>query len=120
MWHLDSTADDAGTSLVEEVDVAPAFLVSRFGPPLPGDGYRVTGRYIFTDGRGELFTVYDYKSTAAYLGDEEDALAPEDFWKTDSEQELSVGGRGSYRDGSGTRFVEWLLGQQAQWKSRRA
>ena len=119
MWRVDFTIDDAGTSLVEEVELAPAFLVSRFGPPMRGDGYRVTGRYLFSDGVGGLFTVYDYKSTSSYFGDDEGALEPEEFWESDDDQEFSVGGHGDYLDGSAMSFVAWLLDEQTKWISNR-
>jgi hypothetical protein len=117
MFRLYPNADDSGTTLVDEVDLAPAFLVERFVPPLPGDGSRCTGRYKFTADDGALFTIYEYKSTAAYLDDEEDAPAAEDFWRSRDEHELSVGARGAYRDGTAKAFVEWLLSEYRQWRS---
>src|SRR5687767_4277304 len=92
MFHPDPNVNDAGTGLVKEIDIAPAFLVERFGPPLCGDGNRCTGRYKFVGNDGATFTVYEYKSTAAYL-DDEDALPPEQFWRSRDAQELSIGGR---------------------------
>ena len=59
MFNLNPHASDAGTGLIKEIDVAPAFLVERFGPPLPGDGARCTGRYKFVGSDGALFTVYE-------------------------------------------------------------
>lgn len=117
MFTLDQNLLDAGTSRVAEVDLAPAFLVARFGIPLPGDGYRVTGQYRFATPDGDLFTVYDYKSTVAYLDDEDGALAPEQFWSSDEPQELSVGGRGNYGDGSAKAFIDWLLAEQRNWRA---
>jgi hypothetical protein len=117
MFHFDPNATVAGTSLVEEIDLPPAFLVERFGPPLPGDGSRCTGRYGFVDDGGEVFTVYEYKSTAAYLDDEDDALPPEEFWRSELEQELSVGGRGDYGDGSAKAFIEWLSAEYRRWRA---
>jgi len=105
---------------LEEIDIAPAFLVARFGEPLPGDGYRVTGRFSFRDEDGNVFTVYDYKSTSAFLADEEDALSPEEFWESQDEQELSIGGFGDYADGSAGPFVAWLMEQYAEWKTDNA
>lgn len=117
MFHLDPNQNVAGTSLVDEVMLAPAFLVEKFGQPLSGDGSRCTGRYTFLGDDRSLFTVHEYKSTAAYLDDAEGVLAPEDFWRSTDEQEFSVGGRGSYRDGSARTFLEWLLGQYQTWRS---
>jgi len=118
MFHLDPTANDAGTNLIKEIDLAPAFLVERFGPPLPGDGARCTGRYKFRgDDDGALFTVYEYKSTAAYLDDEDDALPPDQFWRSRDEYELSIGGRGGYGDGSADKFFGWLTDEYRRWRS---
>ena len=116
MFCLNPSLDVAGTSLVKEIDIAPGFMVERFGPPLSGDGARCTGRYAFIGDDGAVFTVYEYKSTAAYLDDEEDALSPEDFWQSTQEFELSIGGRGRYGDGSAQAYVEWLLGEYRTWK----
>ena len=115
-FSLDPGADEAGTSLVAEVELAPAFLVERFGPPLRGDAFKVTGRYSFS---GDLFTVYEYKSTAAYTDGDEDAPSPEDFWAGAEEHEFSVGGRGDYDDGSAGPFIEWLLAEYRRWKAGR-
>ena len=117
MFTVDQNVSSTGTSLVAEVDLAPAFLVARFGSPLPGDGYRVTGQYRFVGTNGEFFTVYDYKQTAAYIDDEDDALPPEQFWASEVEQELSVGGRGRYHDGSAKPFIDWLLAEYRLWRS---
>ena len=117
MFHPDPNVNDAGTSFIKEVDIAPAFLVERFGPPLPGDGARCTGRYKFRGDDGSLFTVYEYKSTAAYLGDEDDALPPDELWRSRDEQELSIGGRGRYGDGSADAFFDWLTGEYRRWRS---
>jgi hypothetical protein len=117
MFHLDPNVNDAGTSLIKEIDIAPAFLVERFGPPLPGDGTRCTGRYKFRSDDGAVFTLYEYNSTAAALDDEDDALAPDEFWRSRDERELSLGGRGGYGDGSADAFVDWLTGEYQGWQS---
>jgi len=108
-------ANDAGTNLIKSMQLAPAFLVERFGAPLPGDGAKCTGRYTFVAGDGTVFTVYEYKSTAAYLDDEEDALAPDEFWRSRDEHELSIGGRGGYGDDSADAFAAWLSAEYQQW-----
>ena len=115
MWRLNPTADISGTSLVVEIGISPAFLVARFGPPLPTAECRVTGRYVFTNHSGVVFTIYDWKSTSAYLGDDEDAPSPDEFWESVVDEEMSVGGRGDYEDGSAGDFVVWLRAEQAQW-----
>jgi len=117
MFHLDPIVNDAGTSLIKEVDLAPAFLVERFGPPLPGDGTRCTGHYKFRSDDGAIYTVYEYKSTAAYLDDEDDALPPHEFWRSRDEHELSIGGRGGYGDGAADPFSKWLTGEYRRWRS---
>ena len=118
-FSLDPRADIAGTSLAAEVELAPAFLVERFGPPLPGDAFKVTGRYSFSGPSGDLFTVYEYKSTSAYADGDEDAPSPEEFWASAEEHEFSVGGRGDYEDGSAGPFVQWLLAEYRRWKAGR-
>ncbi len=117
MFQLDPNADIAGTSLAYDVDLAPAFLVERFGRPLPGDGSRCTGRYAFVDERGSVFTVYEYKCTSAFRDDEDDALPPAEFWQSKDAQELSVGSRGGLGDESAQPFVQWLTAEYQAWRS---
>src|SRR4051812_13367568 len=108
MFHLDTDADAGGTGLINGIDIAPAFLVERFGPPPPGDGHRVTGHYTFRSDEGAVFTVYDFKLTAAYWDDDEDALSAEAFWASRDKHGLSIGGYGLYGDGSADEFHDWL------------
>lgn len=110
-FRVTPDADTNGTFLLEEIDLAPAFLTEWFGTPQPGDGYRVTGIFIFTSDCGEVFTVYDYKSSREFLGDDDGALSVDEFWDSREDAEFSIGGRA----GDATQFRDWLEGQYHAW-----
>ena len=122
MFRTDPSLSIAGTSLIREVMLAPAFLVQRFGPPGPSDPYKCTGSYTFTamnrtggDGDGP-FTVYEYKSTTAYHGEDADVPTPEAFWRSRDEHRFSIGGRAEEDDGSADVFIQWLLSKYERWR----
>lgn len=106
--------DIAGTALLAEVSLTPRYLALSYGPPDAGDGIRVSGIYAFVSDAGEVFTVYDYKTTS--LWDPDGSLpAPEAFWSSDDAVTLSVGGH-STSDYSA--FVQWLEDKNASWERR--
>ena len=114
-WYRHSRdADTAGTSLVADIELIPGYLARSYGAPGPGDGLRVSGMYTFISDAGEVFTIYDYKSTTAW--DTDSGLpTPEDFWSSGEPVELSVGGaHGSDHES----FVAWIEEQQARWERR--
>jgi hypothetical protein len=120
MYRLDQDANIAGTHRLAGVDVSPAFLVRRFGPPRPSDRFKVSGRYCFADDQtGDVFAVYDYKQTTLYTDGPPDMPTPEEFWADDEPQTLGVGGRGEPGDAPVTAFVKWLQFEQRQWKLQR-
>lgn len=114
MFTRNDTANTSGTYLLEEVDLIPKFLVSVYGPPSAGDGFRVSGEYTFVSSSGNVFTVHDYKSTTLWATDE-GLLTPKQFWKSDKEEEFSIGGK---NEPEAKIFVEWLLKEQEAWKNR--
>jgi hypothetical protein len=115
MFHLDSNADTGGTSLRDVIDLPPAFMVARFGAPEGGDNYSCTGRWIFVNDRGDVFTVYEYKSTSSYLSDECGALPPEQFWALQEPVELHIG---AHADNGVPAFRQWLIAQHQLFRLR--
>lgn len=106
--------DIAGTALLTEVELTPRYLGLSYGPPGPGGGNRVSGIYTFVSDAGEVFTVYDYKSTS--LWDPQGGLPePEVFWSSSDATTLSVGG---HSGSDYLAFVQWLRDKDAYWKSR--
>ena len=122
MFRLDHDADISDTSGIDSVSLPPAFLVARFGPPgrATADG-KVSGRYTFTDDRGSVFTLHDWKSTSLYLGADSGAPMPEEFWADEEPYHFSIGGRGEENDDGlnlpATAFREWLLEQYRGYHS---
>jgi hypothetical protein len=101
-YKLDPSADISNTSLVEEVEVAPAKVVRALGAPHRRmDEYKVSGLYSFVDGL-RVFTVYDWKATSLY---DEDLPSPLAFWNCKSEVCLSIGSNSD----DVTDFKRWLL-----------
>jgi hypothetical protein len=122
MFRLDPLADTGGTCFVDSVYVPPAFLVQRFGPPGRGtDDGKVSGCYRFTNAAGEVFTLYDWKVTALYHGEENDWPTRDEFWAIPEPVELNIGGSGEENeDGlnlTATAFREWLLKQYRGYQS---
>ena len=71
--------------------------MSRFGQPAECDGYKVSGIYTFTDDLGNVYTVYDWKSTTLYNDQELDGKevtlpTPDEFWANDHFADFSIGG----------------------------
>lgn len=115
-FALTPEADVAHTGLAGAVVVAPASLVRRFGTPLPGEDFKVSGSFSFTGENGEVFTVYDWRATSLYYeGERDPALAnlpsPSEFWSSSSLWEFKVG---AHRGSKGkAQFCEWLLSEVA-------
>jgi hypothetical protein len=109
-YKLDPCADISNTSLVEEVEVAPAKVVRALGAPhRRADAYKVSGLYSFVDGP-RVFTVYDWKATALY---DEDLPSPLAFWNGQSKVCLSIGSNSD----DVTDFKRWLLERVLTFKT---
>ncbi len=104
MFKLSPTTDTIGTTEMGEIEVAPALIVKRFGPPGAGDDYKVSGEYVFADQNGEPFVVHDWKSTSLW---DEDFPTPEELWASEEPEELSI----SSRDLETGEFERWFLEQ---------
>ena len=68
-FKLDLNADTNGTSLQSYVDTNYADLHKLFGEPQGCDGYKVSGEWTFVDPKGNVVTLYDWKSTSLYDSD---------------------------------------------------
>jgi hypothetical protein len=83
-----------------------------FGHPRPGDGYKVSGEFVFADAAAEVFTIYDWKATSLYFGS--CAPTPEEFWTNDEPFDFSVGATAD-----AGRFLDWLVGKVNDYCDRR-
>ena len=101
MFKLNQDANINGTCRQSEIMVAPARLIEVFGQPVPCDGYKVSGEYIFEGPDGQVFTLYDWKCTTLY--DPYYGVTPQDFWSQTIKRDFNIGGRGYAGD-----FVGWL------------
>ena len=106
-FRLDPSANSSVTSLKVIVELPPSRLVALFGSPDPGDNYQVSGHYTFTNDRGEVFTVYESRSTSLYWKNEGvKAPTPEEFWRSNDLEEMGIGGRTD-----ATELTKWLVRQ---------
>jgi hypothetical protein len=106
-FTLAPDANIDGTHLQDSIMVAPQALVAAFGEPGESDGYKVSGEYVFRSDEGEVFTLYDWKMTTLYDG--ENTLRPSDLWDLESPIQFNIGGN----TGAGE-FKEWLQFQLAR------
>jgi hypothetical protein len=107
MFKLSPSTDTTGITEMGEVEVPPALVVRRFGAPSEGDGYKVSGEFVFVDRNGEPFVVHDWKATSFW---DERFPSAEDFWASEEPEELSV----STRDLDTAEFEQWFLEQLGQ------
>ena len=99
-YKLDLTADVNGTHRVAEVDTTYAKIAKVFGPPIESDGYKVSGEWVFTDAEGNVFTLYDWKSTSLY---DSDLPTVYEFRRKRKPVTFNVGG-----NSDATAFLFWL------------
>ena len=108
MYKLNPDVDTSGMDSLTMFEIPPVCLVELFGSFSDGDGYKVSRRHVFTSDRGDVFTVYDWKQTTLYHGEDSDAPTPDEFWRSRELKYLRIGGR----VGSNPRpFLKWLLGE---------
>jgi hypothetical protein len=73
----------------------------------------VSGCYRFTTAAGDVFTLYDWKATALYYGEEEGWPSRDEFWADPEPVELNIGDLGEENEDGlnlgATAFREWLL-----------
>jgi hypothetical protein len=103
---LDHPAMGNGTSLMGYIDVKYSDLVLAFGEPMESDGYKVSGEWIFIEEEsGEVFTIYDWKSTSLY---DSDLKSVEQFRALKCKMTFNIGGN---HKGSVERFKSLILKQ---------
>jgi hypothetical protein len=102
----DHPAMGNGTSRMGEMQVSYKDLVLAFGEPMESDGYKVSGEWIFIDeDNGEVFTIYDWKSTNLY---DSDAPSVETFRSLNHPVTFNIGGN---HKGSVEEFKSLILTQ---------
>ena len=114
MFRLDPSADVNGTSLLTWFECPPVCLLELFGKPAEGDGHKVSGEYVFTNDKGDVFTLYDWKMTTLFWGEESGSPTPDEFWIGEDPEQLCVGGRpGSNPDA----FLEWVVRRHKRFEA---
>tara|TARA_R110000787_G_scaffold277160_1_gene386326 strand:- start:742 stop:1056 length:315 start_codon:yes stop_codon:yes gene_type:complete len=103
MFKLSQDADVGGTHLQGYVTLPPAALVDKFGRGESFDGYKTSGEYSFESEDGEVFTVYDWKTTELYCPD---GIPVDQLWSSWDPFQFNVGGKSNAID-----FITWLEAQ---------
>ena len=104
MFQLSPSSDTTGITEMGEVEVSPALIAKLFGFPAKGDGYKVSGEYVFVDSNGNPFVVHDWKCTSLW---DNNFPTPEKFWTSVEPAELSI----SSPDLDTQEFQRWFLDQ---------
>ena len=115
MYKLNLEAHITGTCGITLLELPPICLVELFGEPAESDGHKVSGVYIFTNDKGDVFTVYDWKQTTLYHGEDSGCWTPEEFWHSEEPEFLYIGGKPGSNPSS---FMKWLMGQWELHESR--
>lgn len=108
MYKLNPEVDASGMDSLTMFEFPPVCLVELFGRASDSDGYKVSGKHVFTSDRGDIFTVYDWKQTTLYRGADSGAPTPEEFWHSRELKFLRIGGK---RGSNPQRFIKWLIGE---------
>ena len=66
MFKINYDANIYGTHYHDEIVTNYSTLEDLLGPPGEGDGYKISGRWVFEDDRGQVVTLYDWKETELY------------------------------------------------------
>jgi len=83
-------------------------MVKRFGKHDGGDGIRTSGGWLFVGDSGEVFGVYEYRSTTLSNGRGSGSPTVRQFWSKWEPVKLHIGGR----PGSDWQaFRRWLQGE---------
>jgi len=101
-------SENVGTSHIcglTVVDLVPSDLVERFGKPREGDGYKVSGMFFFTNDTGDVFTIYDWKVTTLYCGEDSMCPTPDEFWQDWDLHTFQIGGNNAKKL---SLFMRWL------------
>lgn len=114
IFDRDEKVDSNGTSLVDEIDIPPLFLVRRFGKPADGDGLGVSGSYTFKGNDENVFTVYDYNMTTQTSTDK-GLPTPGELWSQSYPAELHIGSNVE----NASKFKKWLLNEYEIWKKNK-
>ena len=105
MFELNPDADISSTTRITKVLFPPKFFFEHFGKPLADDKHGISGRYIFTNEEGAIFTIYDPKAATLHHGKNSDYLTPKEFWQGQLLEELYIGGM---EDANPKDFISWL------------
>lgn len=103
MFKLNNNADVNGTSLIGHVILNYQSIVKHFGPPIESDEYKVSGEWVFEDDKGNVFTLYDWKSTDLY----DTGLPTVSQFRLQDSAEFNIGGHYNNKKDAEL-FIRWI------------
>ena len=110
MFKINKKADFNCTFLNGYICASYEELVTLFGKPNNGDGYKTSGEWYFTDDNGKTsYTLYDWKSTNKY---DKDMPSVKKF-RLLKNQIFNIGGRGNSEY-----FQYWLCLQLSELRNK--
>lgn len=113
VFKIGQPSDSGGTSFLGETKLPPAFLMMRFGKHDGGDGIRSSGGWTFVGDAGEVFTVYEWRSTTLSNGRESGSPTIREFWSSWSGAKLHIGG---FPNSDWVAFRRWLQAQYREFR----
>lgn len=111
VFELSPDSNIDGTSLRGYVIASYPELEELFGDPLESDGYKISGEWIFEDGDGNVFTLYDWKETELYDSELPSVMK---FRNSGERVEFHIGGRQS-----AVNFTNWLQYQLSKLRENK-
>jgi len=114
-YKLKPNANIDGTFKQAELHTTFPELLALFGMPEESDGHKSSGDWIFESNKGDVFTIYDWKSTNLY-----DPSLPsvDTFRRSPAVVPFSVGGVNDASDFLS--WVSWRLNEVTPEEVRRA
>ena len=109
-FKLDFDADPTGTSFHNDVfSVPPCDLYEAFGDGM-SDGYKTAMEYVFTDEDDNKYTLYDWKETSLYHGEDNGYPSAREFTQSAYAYSFHIGHKGMSKARINA-FKAWLKEQ---------
>ena len=106
MFELNPSANTNNLRKLAILKCPPICLVDLFCEPNKTNDYKISGMYIFSNEKGQVFTIYDWKETTLYWGQDNGTPTPKKFWHSEKPQLLNIGGQ----PGTNPKpFIKWFI-----------
>lgn len=103
-FTINNEADPSGTCLQGYLVGNYKKIVEMFGEPIESDGYKVSAEWVFVSEKGDVVTLYDWKSTNLY---DDDLPSVEEFRELD-QYKFHIGAKDK---ATALNFQDWFMAQ---------